>query len=124
MTAPKRISSADITRMLSAMRRGPKTVAQMAEMTGLSHESVRRWLRVLNAEGEVHIGSYTKDERGRLFTPQWVLGAGDNAPRPGKQVTAAQRMARMRARRKAQDAKQKKVVKANADTSVGIDDLI
>lgn len=70
--------------------------AQLAEVVGVTPLVVASWRRRLPC----HVESYTFDARGRLFTPCWRLGVGENAPRPGPQGTPAQRMARLRAERK------------------------
>lgn len=70
--------------------------AQLAKVVGLSQRVVAAWRR----KQTCYVEAYTFDSRGRLFTPCWRLGAGENAQRPGPQETPAQRMARLRAERK------------------------
>ena len=70
--------------------------AQLAEIVGVTPRVVASWRR----KQQCFVESWTFDSRGRLFTPCWRLGAGENAQRPGPQETPAQRMARLRAERK------------------------
>lgn len=70
--------------------------AQLAEAVGVTKLVVASWRR----KQKCYVEGWTFDERGRLFTPCWRLGEGQNAARPGPQETPAQRMARIRAERK------------------------
>ena len=83
--------------MVDALKAGGATQQQLADLTGLSKITVHRWL----GEGvPVHIVDYTEDARGRRFVPVYRYGKGKDAPRPGPALTAAQRVALSRARKK------------------------
>lgn len=72
--------------------------AQLAEAVGVTLRVAASWRRKQKA----FVEGWTFDSRGRLFVPCWRMGAGENAPRPGPQISSAERMARLRAERKKQ----------------------
>lgn len=85
--------------MQEAMLATPQTFEQLAEASGLSKTAVQRW--ALSIRSHIHIADYAPDKRGRKFVPMFVWGEGEDAPRPGPQKSAAQRMQAVRDRRKA-----------------------
>ena len=86
--------------MTDALKASPHRVEDLCELTGLSVEAVRRWLKAVRKK--VYIADYGEDARGRMFAPRWAWGRRKDAERPGQQRTAAERMRDVRARRKAQ----------------------
>lgn len=78
---------------------------QLIAFTGMSMQAVGRWVRRMKAAGEIHVESWSEDKNGRLFVPMFRWGAKPDAARPGAAITNAQRMAEMRARRKAEGVK-------------------
>ena len=93
----RRNTEEDQEKMLAALKGAGATQQQLADLTGLSKITVHRWL----GEGvSVHVVDYTEDARGRRFVPVYRYGKGKDAPRPGPALTAAQRVALSRARKK------------------------
>jgi hypothetical protein len=91
-----RVTLARALQMANAMADHPCTVAQLADLSGLSKPAIARWLKA--SREQVHIAGYTADTRGRMFAPQWAWGAKPDVARPGSTKTAAQRMRDFRAR--------------------------
>ena len=60
----------------------PKSVAHIAESSGLHHLTVAAILRAFRAARVARIAEWGRDCRGRGNVPLWALGAGRNAPRP------------------------------------------
>lgn len=99
----RRISPATSLRMVEALRAKGYTDAQLAKQFGLGAPAVGRWRRTIAEEtGLIHVEGYAPDAMGRPFTPIWRMGAGTNAERPGRTLTAAEQMRKTRANRKGQ----------------------
>ena len=97
----RRITTATSLRMVEALRAKGHTDAELAEKFGLGAPAVGRWRRALGEEtGLIHVEGYAPDAMGRPFTPIWRMGAGTNAERPGRALTAAEQMRKTRANRK------------------------
>lgn len=101
MKTPVRNSPLKIEQMRTALIAQPHTYDDLTVLTGLSKQSVALWVKHQKDIHLVHISGYSADTRGRLFVPQFSWGNKPDAPRPGCQRTAADRMRDMRARRKA-----------------------
>lgn len=103
----------------------PMTYEQLVAATGMSQPRVAYW-RKSNADN-IYVAAWAPDKRGRLFNPVWAWGAGEDAPRPGRSQTSAERMRELRARRKlevqAAPAAEPPVVKETT-IGIGLDDLI
>lgn len=67
----------------SYLRRGPKSVADLVKLVGVSRVSVARALRRMEDDGKVFITSYYKPLVGS-YVPVWAWGSRQSAPRPGK----------------------------------------
>lgn len=78
------------------------TYDQLAARSGLSKEAVAHWLKPRRALGTIYIERWADDPRGHPVVPVFRWGAGKDAPRPGRRLTPAQQMAKMRARRRAE----------------------
>lgn len=74
------------------MLKQPMSFDQMAELAGLSKQSVQRWVRAIRAAKLMYIAAYGPDVNGRLFVPLFAWGKGDDVERPGQVRTAAERM--------------------------------
>lgn len=97
--------------MLEEMRAAPQTLKSLCQLTGIADRVVTRWLVAMREASVVRVVGYTEDARGRLFTRVWGPGPGEDAPRPGPRWSPAERMARVRARRRQADG-------------VGVEDLV
>lgn len=87
-------------KMQQMMTKRPRSAEQLMAFTGLSKESVLLWVRKMRAAGAVRIAGWADDDRGRNAVPLYAWGSGADAERRAPK-TAAQRMAEVRARRRA-----------------------
>lgn len=104
MTATKRMTSVNSLALVLAMRE-PRSYDQLAIATGMSKVAVQRWISKAredeSLESRPYIADYAEDARGRLFVPLWQWGSESDKQRPGaKPGAAAERMRRMRLRKK------------------------
>lgn len=102
MTAPRRNTAATQLLMQTALMSAGQTYDELAAHSGLAKEAVARWVKTLRALGTIHVERWADDSRGHPVVPVFRWGAGKDAPRPGRRLTAAQQMAKLRARRKAE----------------------
>lgn len=104
MTAPRRNTAATQLLMQTALMSAGQTYDELAAHSGLAKEAVARWVKTLRAlpTKVIFIERWAEDSRGHPVVPVFRWGAGKDAPRPGRRLTAAQQMAKLRARRKAE----------------------
>lgn len=102
---PKRMTLGTSAKLQRALTEKPRTVAELGELSGMPLASYT-WLKKARKEGLVYRSGWTEDVRGRLFTALFSWGAGVDVPRPGGARTAAQRMADVRARRRAEQTQE------------------
>lgn len=89
--------------MAVALGEKPMTYAELVEFSGMTLQTVGRWVRKMRVCGLIHVESWAEDRNGRLFVPRFRWSAVPDTPdvaRPGDSRTAAERMAAMRAERK------------------------
>lgn len=104
MTAPRRNTAATALRMQTALSTAGHTYDELAAISGLAKESVARWVKTLRAlpTKVIFIERWADDSRGHPVVPVFRWGNAVDAARPGRRLTAAQQMAKLRARRKAE----------------------
>ena len=102
MTVPRRriikINAISQARLIALLLEGIYTCRELAEETGLHYVTVLQYTRELHRAGAAHIARWEKDERGRDNLKIYRIGAGKDARR--QRLTAAQRQARCRAKKK------------------------
>lgn len=102
MTTSKRrvikINAISQARLIALMLEGIYTCRELAEETGLHYVTVLQYTRELRRAGAAHIARWEKDERGRDNLKIYQIGQGRDARR--QRLTAAQRQARCRAKKK------------------------
>lgn len=98
MTPPakKTLSPSNVLAMQRALSLRPHTIVQLAAAGDVNVPTVRRFVQDIRTH--VHIAAWAPDARGRLITPAYAWGRKKDKARPGQRFTAAQRMARFRAR--------------------------
>lgn len=101
MTAPRRNNAKITLRMQTALKAQGQTYDALVAVSGLAKESVARWVKQMRELEVVHVADWAEDVRGRRIVPVFRWGNQPDMPRPGRRWTAAETMARMRARRKA-----------------------
>lgn len=102
MTTSKRrvvkINAISQAKLIALMLEGIYTCRELAEETGLHYVTVLQYTRELHRAGAAHIARWDKDERGRDNLKIYQVGQGKDARR--QRLTAAQRQARHRAKKK------------------------
>lgn len=97
-----RINTTHILRMQRALQLKPQTYEQLMLVSGLSRNSVEKWVKQLRFEmqpKQIYVADYGPDSRGRMFTLMFSWGNKPDRPRPGPEPSgAAKRMAAMRVR--------------------------
>lgn len=63
-------------RILSALERGPRSIADLTVLVHASHDAVASGLKRLLAQRLVHLAGYRRSVRGP-FTREWGLGRGE-----------------------------------------------
>ena len=100
----RKINAVTQARLIKLLLEGVYTCEQLAEETGLHYVTVLQYTRELHRFGAAHISSWEKDSRGRDVIKVYKLGEGRDAKR--EKLTGAQRQARTREKRKAQELAQ------------------
>jgi len=100
MTAPRRNNAKITLRMQTALKASGHTYDSLVAVSGLAKESVARGVKQMRDMQVVHVADWTDDVRGRRIVPVFRWGEKADMPRPGRRWTAAETMARMRARRR------------------------
>lgn len=80
----------NIPLILRLLMEGPKTIADLAERTGIRYDTVREFVNELHTGGVVYISGWRKLVKQASPSAVWTLGIGLDAPRP-KAKTGAQR---------------------------------
>ena len=88
-------------RLIEAMLDGVYTCAELAEITGLHYVTVLDYTRELHRAKAAHICGWEKDAKGRDVIKIYKIGRGKDAKR--EKLTGAQRQARTREKKKAQE---------------------
>lgn len=68
------------------LEQGGKTVEQLVAAMHLSQASIRRYLSMMEDDGEVHVGDW--EGEGREATAVYMLGKGEGAQRRKRSSTA------------------------------------
>lgn len=88
-------------RLIEAMLDGVYNCQELAEITGLHYVTVLHYTRELHRAKAAHISGWDKDSRGRDVVKIYRIGRGKDAKR--EKLTGAQRQARTREKKKAQE---------------------
>lgn len=102
MVAPRRNTQKIALRMQTALKVKGHSYDDLVAVSGLAKESVARWIKQMRDMKVVHVENWADDVRGRRIVPVFRWGEKADLPRPGRRWTAAETMARLRARRKAE----------------------
>ncbi len=100
----KKINAFTQAHLIKMLLDGAYNCQELAEETGLHYVTVLEYLRELRRAGAAHINAWEKDSRGRDVIKVYKLGAGKDAKR--EKLTGAERQARTREKRKAQELAQ------------------
>lgn len=88
-------------KLIEAMLDGVYNCQELAEITGLHYVTVLNYTRELHRAKAAHISGWDKDSRGRDVVKIYRIGRGKDAKR--EKLTGAQRQARTREKKKAQE---------------------
>ena len=88
-------------KLIEAMIDGVYNCQELAEITGLHYVTVLHYTRELHRAKAAHISGWDKDSRGRDVVKIYRIGRGKDAKR--EKLTGAQRQARTREKKKAQE---------------------
>lgn len=94
----QRISIEQAVKLRDLICAKPMSYEAMGEVMGMSRHRVARW--VSNNRENIYIADFGPDVNGRLFIAQFAWGAEPDAKRPGRVLTPAEQMRKMRALRK------------------------
>lgn len=100
MARQLKVNAMALGHLMRALTEEPRTITELAELTGLHYHTVREWVNALHDQGVVFIAGYEKDRRDRDNAPLWLFGVDKRDAKKSK-LTAAERQARVRARIKA-----------------------
>lgn len=88
-----------------------QSYSTLCAITGWSRPTVKRHIDNLRESGEVFVEDYGLDSRGRKIVPLFKAGKGQDAERPGPARTPAECMRDYRARKKAEEARLRRLVR-------------
>lgn len=88
-------------KLIEAMLDGVYNCQELAEITGLHYVTVLHYTRELHRAKAAHISGWDKDSLGRDVVKIYRIGRGKDAKR--EKLTGAQRQARTREKKKAQE---------------------
>jgi predicted ArsR family transcriptional regulator len=100
---PLRLNALCVAKMIRYMQDVPCSVHDVAEVTGLSLQTSRRFVLALAREGAIHVVAWEHDGLGRFVTKVYAFGHGRNAtkPKPFKSIAERRRDKRERVRQAA-----------------------
>lgn len=90
--------------LIKYMLEGTYRCTELAELTGLHYVTVLHYAREMHRAGAAHISSWEKDSRGRDALRIYKIGKGRDVKR--EKMTAADRQAQVRSKRKAAEMSQ------------------
>lgn len=96
--AQVRVNALAFALMVKAVYEKPRTLHEIADLTGLHLWTVRHYIKALHKQELVHITKWDPDTMGRDTTPYWTFGMGVDVPRRRK--TGSQKMRELRARQR------------------------
>lgn len=80
---------------------GRCTALELAEETGMRHETILGWVRALKRHGAIHVASWVEDSNGRRSTACYALGDKPDAKRSPMAPIDIKRRYRQRAKQRA-----------------------
>lgn len=95
-----RLSNITFVLLLKELQTAPASAHHLSEVTGLSVQSIYRFLRYAREKKVMHISGWEPDKAGKPIIPVYSLGHGWTARRP-EPMSNSERARRSRAARKA-----------------------
>lgn len=97
----KMLSPISMVKMQAALTHSPQSFSDLAAVSDLDQRVVTRYVHELKEANLVHVGDWDRDARGYPTIRKYVWGPGDDAPCPTKHRDDAERMRKLRAKKKA-----------------------
>jgi len=82
MKRPIRINALAFANLVSALFDGGYTARELADVSGLSIATVRRYVNALHKAHAVHVSGWDQDDCGRYKAVQYTIGEGVDMPKP------------------------------------------
>lgn len=99
MTSGQRTKACHVAQMVCLLQAEGQTFDALSKKTGLQKRNVERWVK--QNRSNLFVENYAPDKRGRDFVRVWRWGPGrQDAARPGRRISDAERMRLLRAERK------------------------
>lgn len=84
-----RVNAIALSELLVGLQDGCHSVHELSELSGLSIQTVRYYLKQLHKRGIIHIADWTEDVRGSRILKVFELGVGKDVPKPKPKSKAA-----------------------------------
>ncbi len=94
-----RINAIAMAELMLGLQDGCHTMIELGEMSGLSMQTVRRYLKMLHKRHVIHVADWREDAKGGRTLKVYALGTGTDMPRP-KPMPQKVICARYRARKR------------------------
>ena len=93
-----RINAISIAELMVGLQDGCHTMLELAEMSGLAIQTVRRYCQQLHKRGVIHICDWREDKNGGRTLKVFELGPGKDKPKPPRR-SVSEVCARWRAKK-------------------------
>jgi predicted ArsR family transcriptional regulator len=80
-----RLNALSIAKMLRYLQEVPANVDELAEVSGLTTHTVRKFVLAMHREGAIRTSGWEPDTLGRYVTRVYSFGEGRDAPKPKKE---------------------------------------
>lgn len=105
-----RVNAIAIAELMVGLQDGCHTMLELADMSGLSIQTVRNYCKQLHKRKAIHVADWSEDAKGGRTLKVYELGPGDDMPKP-KPQPKAEACAKWRAKQRA--AKMLQMMAAN-----------
>ena len=82
MATEFRLSSPTPALIRRDLAMGPATTYDLMREIGVGYNCIRKWLRRMHADREIHIGGWERSTT--YLVPLWTLGSAKDKPWPGR----------------------------------------
>lgn len=92
-----RVNAMAVAQMIAALSSAPHSAYELEEISGLSIQTVRYYLKALHKAKAIYIADWTEDGRGNRTTRSFMIGNEDDAKKP-QRISAKEACAKYRAK--------------------------
>ena len=82
MVRSVRVNAIAIAELMVGLQDGCHTMLELADLSGLSIQTVRNYIKQLHKRGAVHIADWREDAKGGRTLKVFELGPGKDMPKP------------------------------------------